>query len=160
MSDFATFEERLENWGRVVRSPRYQSGVCAVWARWFVSTRNSIEDDKSAPVASIPPVDKDGWIVERAWAHMPDDVHKWVLKYEFVWRMSSEQVQTRLRKNHKIILRGRNWDLVTAEARAAIKKFLVNTAQFDKLMARLPNPLTRELLDAPWQAGVSGEQMD
>jgi hypothetical protein len=53
---------------------------------------------------------------------MADHVYKWVLKYTYVLRMSPVQVQTRMRKTHKANLRGRPFDLVLAEAHAAISK--------------------------------------
>ncbi|MFM0306260.1 hypothetical protein P0D71_00500 [Paraburkholderia sp. RL17-383-BIF-A] len=118
MSDFQNMEHRLDNWGFTVRSPKFQTGVCAQWAALYVAIRDSARD---AP-ASVTPVEKDGWLVEAAWAAMPDHVAKWVLKYTYVWRMSPEQVQTRMRKTHKANLRGRRFELVLAESHTALSK--------------------------------------
>ncbi|MFM0022176.1 hypothetical protein [Paraburkholderia azotifigens] len=117
MSEFQSMEERLDNWGFTVRSPKFHDGVCAQWARLCVALR----DGGNAP-AAVTPVEKDGWIVEAAWSSMPDHVSKWVLKYTYVLRMSPEQVQTRMRKTHRAVLRGRRFELVLAEAHAAISK--------------------------------------
>ena len=117
MSDFQKMEQRLDNWGSTVRSPKFHSGVCAQWAHLCVALR----DGANAP-AAVTPVEKDGWVVEAAWSSMPDHVYKWVLKYTYVLRMSPVQVQTRMRKTHKANLRGRPFDLVLAEAHAAISK--------------------------------------
>lgn len=117
MSDFENIERRLDNWGFTVRSPKFHSGVCAQWAHMCIALR----DGGNAP-AAVTPVEKDGWLVEAAWAGMPDHVSKWVLKYTYVLRMSPEQVQTRMRKTHRAVLRGRRFDLVLAEAHAAISK--------------------------------------
>jgi hypothetical protein len=117
MSDFKKMEDRLDNWGFTVRSPKFQSGVCAQWARLFVALR-----DGAASPAAVTPIERDGWLVEAAWSSMPDHVSKWVLKYHYVLRMSPEQVQTRMRKTHRAVLRGRPFDLVLAEAHAAISR--------------------------------------
>lgn len=117
MSDFRNIEHRLDNWGGTVRSPKFHSGVCAQWAHMCVALR----DGANAP-AVVTPIEKDGWLVEAAWSAMPDHVSKWVLKYTYVLRMSPEQVQTRMRKTHRAVLRGRRFELVLAEAHAAISK--------------------------------------
>jgi hypothetical protein len=119
MSDFQSIEERLDNWGFTVRSPKFHSGVCARWAALYVALRDGVE----AP-ASVTPVERDGWLVEAAWASMPDHVSKWVLKYTYVWRMSPDQVQTRMRKLHKANLRGRPFELVLTEAHTALSKHI------------------------------------
>lgn len=122
--NFESLEDRLDNWGRVVRLPKFQSGVCAQWARWYVALRNS-ESRSGGPVTAIITRDElDAWKVEAAWSDMPNHVSKWMLKYSYVWRMSDEQVQCRMRKAHHAVLRGRNMDLAMAEARRAISKIL------------------------------------
>lgn len=123
MSEFRNIEERLDNWGFTVRSPKFQSGVCAQWAALYIALR-----DKCEPPSSVTPVERDGWLVEAAWSTMPDHVSKWVLKYTYVWRMSPEQVQTRMRKTHKAVLRGRRFELVLAEAHAALSKCIARTS--------------------------------
>jgi hypothetical protein len=120
MSGFESIEERLDNWGFTVRSPKFQSGVCAQWAQLCVALR-----DGSVAPAAVTPIERDGWLVEAAWSQMPDHVSKWVLKYTYVWRMSPEQVQTRMRKTHRAVLRGRRFELVLAEAHSAISKGIV-----------------------------------
>jgi hypothetical protein len=118
MSEFQSIEERLDNWGFTVRSPKFQSGVCAQWAKMYVAIRDAAADAPS----NVSPVEKDGWLIEASWSAMPDHVSKWVLKYTYVWRMSPEQVQTRMRKTHRAVLRGRRFELVLAEAHAALSK--------------------------------------
>lgn len=120
MGEFRNIDERLDNWGMTVRSPKFQDGVCAQWARLYVALR----DGATAP-ASVTPVEQDGWLVEAAWSGMPNHVSKWVLKYTYVWGMTPAQVQTRMRKTHGAVLRGRRFDLVLAEAHAAISRRLV-----------------------------------
>jgi len=117
MSQFKNMEERLDNWGITVRSPKFHDGVCAQWARLYVALR-----DGSPGPATVTPIERDGWLVEAAWSSMPDHVSKWVLKYTYVLRMSPEQVQTRMRKTHRAVLRGRKFDLVLAEAHTAISR--------------------------------------
>ncbi|SEI42230.1 hypothetical protein [Paraburkholderia diazotrophica] len=118
MSEFQSIEERLDNWGFTVRSPKFQSGVCAQWAHMYVAMRDAAAETPS----NVTPVEKDGWLIEAAWSAMPDHVSKWVLKYTYVLRMSPEQVQTRMRKTHRAVLRGRRFEIVLAEAHAAISK--------------------------------------
>ncbi|KVV20310.1 hypothetical protein WK78_28920 [Burkholderia cepacia] len=117
MSEFRTMEERLDNWGATVRSPRFKPEVCAQWARLHVALR-----DKALAEMTIPPEQKDGWLIEAAWSSMPNHVAKWVLKYTYVWRMAPDQVQTRLRKAHKAVLRGRHFDLVLADAHRSLSQ--------------------------------------
>ncbi|WP_175777620.1 hypothetical protein [Burkholderia anthina] len=120
MSNFRSIEERLDNWGRTVRSPLFKPEVCAQWARLHVALR-----DKTLAEMTIPPEQKDGWLVEAAWSAMPNHVAKWVLKYTYVWRMGPDQVQTRMRKTHNVVLRGRHFELVLAEAHRAISQSIV-----------------------------------
>ncbi|EAY68944.1 hypothetical protein BDAG_01682 [Burkholderia dolosa AU0158] len=120
MSGFESIEERLDNWGATVRSPRFKPEVCAQWARLHVALR-----DKALAEMPIPPEQKDGWLVEAAWSAMPNHVAKWVLKYTYVWRMAPDQVQTRMRKAHGAVLRGRRFELVLADAHRAISQSIV-----------------------------------
>ncbi|MBR8312396.1 hypothetical protein KDW36_04180 [Burkholderia dolosa] len=39
MSEFKSLEDRLDNWGATVRSPRFKPEVCAQWARLHVAPR-------------------------------------------------------------------------------------------------------------------------
>lgn len=127
--NFETLEERLENWSRTVRHPKFQEGVCAQWAKLYVAMRDSAK----IPV-SIRPEERDGWEVEAAWSAMPNHVHKFVIKYHYVWRMSPEQIQTRMRKVHKVVLRGRPFDLVLSESRQSIAQSIARqkTEEFVK----------------------------
>ncbi|MDR5757007.1 hypothetical protein [Caballeronia sp. LZ035] len=129
--NFETFEQRLDNWGRTVRLPKFQEGVCAQWARLYVALRDSTETH-----VVIKPEERDGWLVEAAWAAMPNYVHKWVLKYTYVWRMSPDQVQTRLRKHHGAVLRGRNFDLILAESERSLHQSLsrIKASDFMKIL--------------------------
>lgn len=152
--NFETFGERLDNWARVVRLPKFQSGVCAQWARWYVSIRDAEANYEGVPVG-LSKDELDAWIVERAWSSMPHPVHKFILKYHYIWNMGETQVITRMRKVHGINLRGRPWDLIIAEAEATLKKALVNPENFARMLLRLSIPLRRELTDAPRQVGAS-----
>lgn len=157
--NFETFGERLDNWARVVRLPRFQAGVCAQWARWYVAIRDTESKYAGAPPA-MTKNEIDGWLVERAWSSMQHPVHKHILKYHHVWGMSDVQVITRMRKAHGINLRGRPWKLIIAEAEASLKKVLVNPEDLAKMMLRLPIPLRRELVDAPRQASAPQEKAE
>lgn len=119
--NFETIEQRLENWGRVVRSPRFQSGECAAWAKLYVAIRDA---SKMLDAPAMTKDEADGWLIERAWAMLPNHVFKWTLKYTWVWNMSPEQVQTRMRKTHGANIRGRKIDLILADARTALCKNL------------------------------------
>ena len=117
--DFENMDDRLSNWSKVVRSPRFQSGECAAWAKWYVALRDS------GKAADAPPMTKDewdGWLVEKAWSMLPNHISKWTLKYSYVWNMSPEQVQTRMRKTHNANLRGRKYELVIAQAKSDLRK--------------------------------------
>lgn len=129
--NFETLEVRLDNWGHTVRMPKFQSGVCAQWAQLYVTLR----DATNLPV-SIKPEEKDGWLVEAAWSAMPNHVHKWVLKYTYVWRMSPDQVQIRMRKQHKAVLRGRQFELVLADSERSLAQSIarLKTADFMKIL--------------------------
>lgn len=151
--DFETFGERLDNWARVVRLPKFQAGVCAQWARWYVAIRDSESSYDGSPV-SITKDEIDAWMVERAWSSMQHPVHKFILKYHYIWNMSDVQVITRMRKAHGINLRGRPWQLILAEAQASLKKALVNPEEFARMLLRLPIPLRRELIDPRREGSV------
>ena len=55
---------------------------------------------------------------------MTNPTLKHVLKLHYIWRMAPDQIQTRLRKQYGINLRGRNMDLVIADANRSISKIL------------------------------------
>lgn len=159
LMEFETFGERLDNWARVVRLPKFHSGVCAQWARWYVSIR-----DTESKYAWTPPAlskdEIDGWLVERAWSLMQHPVHKFILKYHYVWGMSDVQVITRMRKAHGVNLRGRPWELILSEAQASMKKTLVNPENLAKMLLRLSIPLRRELIDPRREGSVPQENAE
>jgi hypothetical protein len=157
--NFETFGERLDNWARVVRLPKFQSGVCAQWARWYVAIRDSEAKYDGAPLG-LTKDELDAWLVERAWASMQHPVHKFILKYHYIWNMSDVQVVTRMRKAHGVNLRGRPWDLIIAEAEASLKKQLVNPENIAKMLFRLPIPLRRELTDPHREGSVPQDKAE
>lgn len=118
-----TLEERLDNWGRVVRSPRYQTGVCALWAKWYVALRVARGEDE--PNVRIPVEDRDGWEIERAWSGMPAHVPKWLLKYHYVWRMSHDQIRVRMAKTHGVRLHKSQMEVLMCDARARLSRELI-----------------------------------
>jgi len=127
--NFKTLDERFDNWGMTVRSPKFQAGVCAQWAKQYVAIR----DSKNVP-SVITPVERDGWLVEAAWREMPNHVHKWVLKYTYVLRLSPEQVAIRMRRSHGAVLRGVKFDAVVADAEISLSRSIarISSQQFLK----------------------------
>lgn len=119
LMDFQTIDERLENWGKVVRSPRFQSGECAAWAKLYVAIRDS---GKTLDTPAMTKDEADGWLVERAWAMLPNHVFKWVLKYHWVWNMGPQQIRTRMHKSHGVSLRGVKLEMVLVNARTALHR--------------------------------------
>lgn len=85
-----TIEARLENWGRVVRDPRWQPQHCASWAKLATALRR--QDDTEAPQQIVPQDVADGWMVEQAWQGIQDPLAKRLLQYHYVHRMSAELV--------------------------------------------------------------------
>lgn len=85
-----TIEERLENWGRVVRDPRWQPQHCASWAK--LATALALRDDTGAPQQIILRDVADGWLVERAWQAINDPLAKRLLQFHYVNRLSAELV--------------------------------------------------------------------
>lgn len=129
--EFQTIDERLANWGRVVRSPRFQSGECASWAKLYVAIRDA---GKMLETPAMTKDEADGWLVERAWSMLPNHVFKWVLKYTWVWNMSPQQVQTRMYKTHKANIRGRKLELILADARTALSRNISALMAADSLL--------------------------
>ncbi len=123
-----TMEDRLENWSRVVRSPRFQSGECAFWAKIYCSLRDA---EKAPDGPTMSKDERDGWLIEKAWSMLPDHVYKWTLKYTHIWRMSPEQIQARMRKVHGTNIRGRKLEVILADAHAALRRNIaaVTTAE-------------------------------
>nr|DAH73667.1 MAG TPA: antitermination protein Q [Caudoviricetes sp.] len=85
-----TIEARLENWGRVVRDPRWQPQHCASWAK--LATALGRQDDSEAPQQIVLKDVEDGWLLEQAWQTINDPLSKRLLQYHFVHRMSAEMV--------------------------------------------------------------------
>jgi len=85
-----TIEARLENWGRVVRDPRWQPKHCASWAK--LATALSRQDDCGAPQQVVPLDVEDGWLLEQAWQAIHDPLAKRLLQYHYVHRLSAELV--------------------------------------------------------------------
>lgn len=92
-----TLEDRLQNWARVVRSPRFKDGTCALWAQWYVMLRDR---DSREPAAHITRDERDAWDVERAWQRIPNEVTKTLLKCWYVQNMGEEALQTTMRRKH------------------------------------------------------------
>ncbi|WP_318833687.1 hypothetical protein [Burkholderia cepacia] len=120
--NFESFEDRLENWGRVVRNSPGRSVACNSWADLYIALRDAGKMRGSGQVMTKDELD--GWIVEAAWSALPNHAHKWLLKYSYVWNMGDEEIQCKVRKRHGINLRGRDMRLAMAEARRAISKIL------------------------------------
>lgn len=114
---FKSFDDRLDNWGRTVRTSPHRDRACAWWAEMYVKIR----DSRTGAIApSIPRHELDGWMVEEAWKHLPNHVSKWILRYHFVFNMGQEQIQATLWRKHKIRLRGFQFELSLSKARTAI----------------------------------------
>ncbi len=92
-----TLEERLENWGRVVRDPRFKAGTCALWAQWYVAIR---DHGNSEPPAHITRDERDAWDVERAWSKMTNEPNKTALKAWYVENMDPGALQTTMWRKH------------------------------------------------------------
>ncbi|SDV49084.1 hypothetical protein [Chitinasiproducens palmae] len=122
-----TLEDRLENWGRVVRSPLFKFGVCAKWAAWYCGIRGFVRDADDEFLASQPPItrdDRDGWDVERAWKTMTNPVTKELLKQVYVERRSMEQIRTIMWKMHNARIRTRAFPFALQNAHRDIEREL------------------------------------
>lgn len=119
---FRSFEDRLDNWGRTVRTSPNRDRACAWWAEMYVKIRDS-------RTGAIPPsIDRDeldGWLVEEAWKHLPNHVSKWILRYHFVFNMGQEQIQTTLWRKHHVRLRGFQFKLSLEKAQTSISREIV-----------------------------------
>lgn len=137
-----TLEQRLENWGRTVRSPRFQSSVCASWARWYIGIRGFVPDDQDlngVPPAVVSNAELDAWMVEKCWQAIVDTEAKWLLKYRYVWRLSDSEIKIKMRKTHLISFRGVRYAIAMEQAIGAISRELV------KIEARHILPVARKL---------------
>lgn len=93
-----TIEARLENWGRVVRDPRWQPQHCASWAK--LATALQRQDDMEAPQPVVPKDVGDGWLLEQAWQGIRDPLAKRLLQYHYVHGFSAELVCRILVRKH------------------------------------------------------------
>lgn len=85
-----TIEARLENWGRVVRDPRWQPQHCASWAK--LATALGRQDDTEAPQQIVLKDVADGWLLEQAWQMVIPPLEKRLLQYHYVHRMPPDMV--------------------------------------------------------------------
>lgn len=114
---FKSFDERLNNWGRTVKTSPHRDRACAWWAEMYVKIRDSRAGMRPP---AIPRNELDGWMVEEAWKHLPNHVSKWILRYHFVFNMGSEQIQATLWRKHKVRLRGYQFEKSLSTARTSI----------------------------------------
>lgn len=119
---FKSFDERLDNWGRTVRTSPHRDLACAWWAELYVKIRDS---RAGAIRPSIPRNELDGWMVEEAWKHLPNHVSKWILRYHFVFNMGQEQIQATLWRKHKVRLRGFQLEISLSNAKTAVCREIV-----------------------------------
>ncbi|QMV32389.1 hypothetical protein 8G_00070 [Ralstonia phage Hyacinthe] len=83
-------EQRLENWSRTVRDPRWQPQCCASWAKLATALRDA---EKGVVAESAMPRDvHDGWLVERAWQKIADPISKRLLQLHYVHQFPPEIV--------------------------------------------------------------------
>lgn len=127
---FRSFEDRLDNWGRTVRTSPNRDRACAWWAEMYVKIRDI---RTGALPFAIDRDELDGWLVEEAWKHLPNHVSKWMLRYHFVFGMSREQVQTRLWRVHHIRLRGHQFEVGLKNAQTAIGHEIVKISGWNVL---------------------------
>jgi hypothetical protein len=77
-------EERLDNWGLVVRDGLHFSHCASVEYRYQPERGESFEARRNpGPVLDVA----DGWLVERAWKLLGKAHHRWLLKLHFVRKM-------------------------------------------------------------------------
>lgn len=116
-----SLEARLENWSRVVRTSGNRDRACALWAKWYVTLRDVRTGDMPA---GLDRDELDGWRIEEAWKLIPHPVHKWLLQFHYIFRMSPAQIQVRLWKKHHVRLRGHQFEVAMANARQAMSHSL------------------------------------
>lgn len=121
---FKSFDERLENWGRVVRpyGNSEPSEVCATWARWCVLLRDIKRGMSSRPVN---PNILDAWVVERAWQALPNHVAKWALKYHYVDNMGHDHIRKAMWRDHDLRVRSHHIDGMLNTARQKLSREIV-----------------------------------
>lgn len=116
-------EDRLNNWGRVVRDPRWQPQCCASWARVATALRDAAE--RQAEIPLLPRDIEDGWRVERAWQRIQDPLAKRLLQYHYVHRMEAEMVcRVLVRKYGAAPNTLRHWETRLAKAQRVMMHVL------------------------------------
>lgn len=131
-------EQRLDNWGRVVRDPRTQPQCCASWAKLATALRDAEKGIVAEP--SMPRDVHDGWLVERAWQKINDPIAKRLLQYYYVHQFPPEIVcrilvrkfgashhtlkhwKVRLAKAHSIAAHVIDGEVAREEMAAAVKR--------------------------------------
>jgi hypothetical protein len=113
-------ESRLENWGAAMRTGQVRR-CCSGWAQLAVALRDSGRSDEHTG----RPVDADdAWAIERAWARMANNEHKWALKYRYIMRMDDHRIRTKLHREHGRNIRGRSMSLFFSQAEINLRKAL------------------------------------
>jgi hypothetical protein len=116
---FKSFDERLNNWGRTVRTSPHRDAACNWWAEVFVKLRDARLGNGSPAISRD---ELDGWLLEEAWKHLPNHVSKWILRYHFVFNMGQQQIQSTLWQKHKVRLRGYQFEISLDNARVALAR--------------------------------------
>lgn len=117
-----TLEDRLQNWARVVRSPRFKAGTCALWAQWYVAIR---DHGTREPAAHITRDERDAWDVERAWGQMKNPVTKTLLKAWYVQDLNEGQLRSVMWEKHGARIRRENREFALENARRDISRELL-----------------------------------
>ncbi|WP_174936694.1 hypothetical protein [Burkholderia lata] len=121
--EIKSIEQRLDNWGFVVRDPKTRPQFCASWARTAIALRDaeSHVDSDSMPKNDIP----DGWTMEQAWQLIRDPLAKRLLQHHYVFRMSPELVcRILVRKYSASPSVLQHWDVRLAKSHAIVLKVL------------------------------------
>lgn len=124
-----TMEDRLRNWGSVMRSPRFRSGTCAVWAQWFIALR---DQGTRPPDAAITRDEADAWAIERAWREISNPVTKTLLKAWYVQDMNFGQLRALMWREHHARLRTQTLEFALANARRDIAQSLTQPSDHKK----------------------------
>ncbi|MDN7490573.1 hypothetical protein QZM35_22945 [Burkholderia sp. AU45274] len=116
-------EQRLDNWGFVVRDPKTRPQFCASWARTAVALRDA---ESRADSDAMPRNDvSDGWMVEQAWQLIRDPLAKRLLQHHYVFRYSPELVcRILVRKYSASPSVAQHWDVRLSKSKVIILKVL------------------------------------
>ncbi|MCY0389733.1 hypothetical protein OVY01_21555 [Robbsia sp. Bb-Pol-6] len=125
-----TMEDRMQNWGGVVRSPRFKASTCAVWAQWFIALRDQGTRASTAPFVHD---EADAWAIERAWREIPNPVTKALLKAWYVQNMNFGQLRTYMWREHHARLRAHTLEFALANARRDMENSLSNQKKLSKV---------------------------